>query len=717
MIMNQKTIKKISILFFLLFSFYLTLNFLGIENLYFNNIDWLLGGGDIANAQNGWTFFKNDKWHFPIGKNPNYGLEVSNSIIFSDSIPLFAFIFKIFKNFLSVNFQYFSLWIFVCFFLQLYLSYLIIYKISQNLSFAMISSLIFVLAPILIYRISFHLSLGAHWLILLGFYINFENDENKKTFYWIFILILSTLVHLYITVMLFGIYSAYLLQKFLERKNFIEPISKLIIVIFIILFFMYIFGYFEASVMGAVSRGYGYFKLDLLSIIDPKVAIGGNWSNFLPNIQGTTLEGFNYIGLGNFLIIIIALLIFSKKSLVERNYFKNSIKKNAGYLIVMILFTLWSLTTRLTFAGNEILNLSLHKYFVGALSIFASTGRFFWPVYYLLIIFSLIMIFNNFKIKHALYILIFSLTLQIVDTYPGLKFYFIERNQFSEPNKLNDEIWKSIPKNYDKIRTTYLFNNYGPMFSDLSHFLGTNKIKKTDIVVSASLDRAKAAQARYNFNNFLYNKKIPPDTAYIVDNLGYLKLMKKLLKDTNIGFFYRDKFWLALPGKKNEMTLLDKQNFENVKFDEIKLNQNYELNFNSQDRNTLLGVGWSHNHGIEAMGKGIWSEGDVSFLLFGVKDYENKDLEIKLNLSKYKSNKNKNFRVQIFLNNELKQEINLNKYENNDNVILDLQQNELNSENILMFKFYDLISPLDIFESPDARKLGILLKTISLESK
>ena len=242
--MNQKTIKKISILFFLLFSFYLTLNFLGIENLYFNNIDWLLGGGDIANAQNGWTFFKNDKWHFPIGKNPNYGLEVSNSIIFSDSIPLFAFIFKIFKNFLSVNFQYFSLWIFVCFFLQLYLSYLIIYKISQNLSFAMISSLIFVLAPILIYRISFHLALGAHWLILLGFYINLKNDENKKTFYWIFILILSTLVHLYITVMLLGIYSAYLLQKFLERKNFIEPISKLIIVILIILFLANLNDYF-----------------------------------------------------------------------------------------------------------------------------------------------------------------------------------------------------------------------------------------------------------------------------------------------------------------------------------------------------------------------------------------------------------------------------------------------------------------------------------------
>ena len=129
--MNPKVKKKI-ISFFILLSFGLTVSFLGIDNLYFNNVDWLYGKGDISNSQNGWSFFKNDEWHFPLGKNPNYGLEISTSIIFSDSIPLFAFIFKILKNFLSENFQYFSFWIFVCFFLQLYISYLIIYKVSKK---------------------------------------------------------------------------------------------------------------------------------------------------------------------------------------------------------------------------------------------------------------------------------------------------------------------------------------------------------------------------------------------------------------------------------------------------------------------------------------------------------------------------------------------------------------------------------------------------------
>ena len=173
--MNIKLKKQLLILFFALCSILLSVSFLGAENLRFDKIDWLLGNGDISNAQNGWTFFKNDKWHFPLGKNPNYGLESSNSIIFSDSIPLFAFIFKIFKNFLSENFQYFSLWVFFCFFLQFYFSYSIIYKITNNSYYSLVSGIFFIISPIFIYRLGYHMSLAGQWLILIGFYINYYN--------------------------------------------------------------------------------------------------------------------------------------------------------------------------------------------------------------------------------------------------------------------------------------------------------------------------------------------------------------------------------------------------------------------------------------------------------------------------------------------------------------------------------------------------------------
>ena len=39
---------------------------------------------------------------------------------------------------------------------------------------------------------------------------------------------------------------------------------------------------------------------------------------------------------------------------------------------------------------------------------------------------------------------------------------------------------------------------------------------------------------------------------------------------------------------------------------------------------------------------------------------------------------------------------------------------EIKEENVVVFKFDNLSSPLDVFESPDARKLGILLKSVKI---
>ena len=67
---------------------------------------------------------------------------------------------------------------------------------------------------------------------------------------------------------------------------------------------MYIVGYFESSPINSVSSGYGIFKIDLLSLFDPK--LDGqliSWSIFLKDLPGTNLEGFTYIGLANIIDI------------------------------------------------------------------------------------------------------------------------------------------------------------------------------------------------------------------------------------------------------------------------------------------------------------------------------------------------------------------------------------------------------------------------------
>ena len=506
-------------------------------------------------------------------------------------------------------------------------------------------------------------------------------------------------------------YFCFISETLIKDKKIKKFIFNLFSSLILVLLFMFIFGYFETSVFSVVSRGYGVFGLDLLGIIDPQTnSSNTNWSLFINNIKGTSIEGFSYFGLGVIILLLTSIILYLTQLLKKEKNLKTTLSNNIGFSLIIIFLTCWAITTNVYFKGEEIFNLPLHNYIFGMLSIFGATGRFIWPVYYLIIILSLIYFYKNFSKRKMSIALTIILIIQIVDIFPGLKNYFVQKNHINKPEILKDAIWNQIPKDYENFRTTYLFNNYGPIFTSLKHFLGTKKIKKTDLVLAAGMDRAKAARARYKFNQSIFNKTLPNDTAYVIDNLGHLKLMKYFLKDTNIGFFFRDEIWLALPNQKAKMTDHDKKKLSKIKFNEIKTNNNYYFNFEERDK--LLGVGWSHNHG----NSGVWSEGEISFVLFSFRPAEYKNLKLKLNFEPYNSNKSENFSVKIFLNEKLKKEIQLNKLKENSEIVIDIKNNELKKENVIMFKFNNLISPLEIFESPDARKLGILLKSMKFET-
>ena len=234
------------ILFLYIFlGFVATLYILGFDHLSFTNHYWLTSSTDMTSDLISWKYYKNDIWRFPIGSNPNYGIDIASGIVFSGSVPFLSVIFKLLGNLLPNNFHFFSLWIFICFFLQSYIAFLIIYHHTNNLSFSIIGSLFFLSSPIFIHRIPMHLSLSAHWLILLGFYIETKNESTMKLFCWIGLILLSALTHFYFTMILLGIFILFVLNEHLINLN----IKKLVIQIFLPFIFlfmtMYIFGFFE----------------------------------------------------------------------------------------------------------------------------------------------------------------------------------------------------------------------------------------------------------------------------------------------------------------------------------------------------------------------------------------------------------------------------------------------------------------------------------------
>ena len=152
----MKNVNIVILTFYIILSLLLSSYVLGFDNLSFVSSKWL-AAHDVTTDIISWKFFKEDIWRFPLGSNPTYGMEIGSGIAFSGSIPIMAIIFKLFSGALPYDFHYFSLWIFICLFLQSYIAFLIIYNKTENLTFSMVGSLFFILSPILINRLSIHL--------------------------------------------------------------------------------------------------------------------------------------------------------------------------------------------------------------------------------------------------------------------------------------------------------------------------------------------------------------------------------------------------------------------------------------------------------------------------------------------------------------------------------------------------------------------------------
>ena len=65
---------------------------------------WLLSQGDLTQHYLGWCFYRRGNWTFPIGLTDQLAYPSYSSVIFTDSIPLFAVFFKLLSPILPDTF-------------------------------------------------------------------------------------------------------------------------------------------------------------------------------------------------------------------------------------------------------------------------------------------------------------------------------------------------------------------------------------------------------------------------------------------------------------------------------------------------------------------------------------------------------------------------------------------------------------------------------------
>ena len=285
----------------------------GIKILNPQYTDWLLMGGDPSQHYLGWEFYRRSDWFFPLGLTDQLAYPLKTSVIYTDSIPLFAVFFKLFRHILPAQFQYFGIWGLLCFILQgYYAARILSERISYRIA-VLIGSVSFILSPIMIFRMYYHTALAAHWLILLAIYFFTKHEKEymgilKPVMQWGILGILTGSIHMYFVPMCGAILLGYILCSVWKAKKisikFMYPgisfSAGLVLTV-------YLLGGFSSGV-DVGTNNLGLFSFNLNAFFNPM-----SYSSILKNTslwnwpfytQGQ-YEGFAYLGLGIILLCII----------------------------------------------------------------------------------------------------------------------------------------------------------------------------------------------------------------------------------------------------------------------------------------------------------------------------------------------------------------------------------------------------------------------------
>ncbi|WP_322846238.1 DUF6311 domain-containing protein [Pseudomonas sp. B33.4] len=490
------------------------------------NIAWL-EQGDPATHYLGWEYFRHSPWTFPLGLNPFYGLELGNSIIFSDSNPLLALLFKPFNGWLPATFQYFGLWLLACFVLQAWFAWKLLGLMTGNPLIRLLGTGLLVVSPPMFLRMGGHLSLSGHFLILAALYLALLPNLSRRRLAWGALLAVTAMVHAYLLAMVALIWVADLLgktfsQQLTRRQGLLEGVSLFAVVSVC----CWQAGYF-AIADGGQSGGFGLYRMNLLSPLDP-----AGWSFILPNLPKASgdYEGFNYPGLGVLLLVPLALIAWVR----NRQPVKEELRVRPWLLLALIGLALFALSNQIG-AGAHTFSYPLPKIALKLANVFRASGRMFWPVLYALILMVMFLLVRGYQPRIVVALLALALTIQIVDTRNG--WMGLRNSKMITPSAewatpMRDPFWASAAARYSKVRSL-MPQNQSERWQVIADFAATHGLK-TDAVYLGRMSAKALDQARQKTQRMLESGQYDADSLYILDDSVLADAAKSVNSETDL---------------------------------------------------------------------------------------------------------------------------------------------------------------------------------------
>jgi len=476
----------------------------GPASLDTGNIGWL-DLGDRAMHTLGWFFYRLSPWSWPPGAS-QYGLELGNSIALVDGLPLFAIPFKALSPWLPETFQYWGWWHLVCFVLQAVFAVLIAYHLGLSRILQLAAAIFCLIQPAFLARLDVHLALSGHWVILAALWL-YVRRPAPPLWAWPLLLAIVSAIHGYLLVMVFAVWFAAFVQRLWLRA--VPPLRLALeaaLVVAAILATLWLCGVLMSG--SYESFGFGRWRMNLLGPFNPDF-----WSLTLPrtSLDPDEWEGANFLGLG-----IGALLLFS---LLSANRFGRLFSARwAPLALVAFGMAIFALSNKVAFGSIELFTIPLPDWLMRFLTTFRSSGRFFWPLGYLIIFAVLVLAARRLKPVVATTLVLILAFAQIYDEQRGWRGMYItpartgERTAFH--TYLHSPAWDTLAPHYRRVRTLPI-QNTPPLWRDLS-WLAFRHHLETAAVSLGRIDPRVEAGERARGETIVRTGDYDEDALYIL---------------------------------------------------------------------------------------------------------------------------------------------------------------------------------------------------------
>jgi hypothetical protein len=406
----------------------------------------------------GWLFLRHSPWSFPLGSIPNYVAPLPTFMAYTDSIPLAAFPLKLISDILPEDFQYLGLWTLMCFVLQALFAVRLLRPWIKDKWCFTCAVLLVTLSPILIFR-SFHVALMSHWLLLWSLSVVQEYILAKKRQDQVStplrtpmtIIGMATLIQPYLAAMVAGICWAMPLGRALSEWK--EPSNSKVRIISILGFttffyiipmaiLLYAFGFLNGP---SGTDGFHYFGTDVFSIFN-----NYGTSSFMPKFRDRKglYEGYAWLGLGGWTLIIASMVPRIRTQI--RVCIKDPYVK--ALITTSLIMWFFALSENIHFAGFWLIDMEwFWKPFRFITSSLRTSGRFIWPLYYILFFGAAAIVANQFSRKSMRILFTVALILQTIDLGPWMtnrkSRFYVQRGE-----RLQDPFWDNAASKFKKVK-------------------------------------------------------------------------------------------------------------------------------------------------------------------------------------------------------------------------------------------------------------------------